>query len=426
MNDNVVITGAGLVSPLGLSVSETWSAVTAGQTGIRKTDNPEAPGFPSAAAAPVLGLDPADLNIHPRDARIMDKHAYMLMKSSHDAFRSAGVDRTTFRDEEIGFFAGMGMVDYTVRDILPAVRQSLNPEGNIDYDTFYSKGFREIYPLWPLSMLNNISFCQVAISLNIKGENTVFSPHADSGIQAIAEAFHSLRDKKVRVALAGGVSEKISPESHARARLHGILEPEGVSESCRPFSEERIGTVLGEGCGVLSLELRSSADKRGIPYSAMVAGFGYGFGKEDSCFCPTPQAISRSMQNAISSARIKPSDVDVVIAHADGTRRGDKNEIDALHRVFGGSLDRTVVYSSKGAFGNLLAGASAVDTILGTLIFEHGIVPPVLNSDPLDKNIRFRIANGESAQTQPKRIMVNALSYEGQCASLIIESIPQG
>ncbi len=423
MENDVVITGTGLVSPLGLSASDTWDAVMSGKSGIMKTEDPEAPGFHRAAAAQVNGLDPSALNIHPRDARIMDRHSYMLMKSTRDAFRAAGVDGSTFRDEEIGFFAGMGMVDYNVRDLLPAVRHSLLPEGTLDYNIFFSKGFRDIYPLWPLSMLNNIAFCQVAIGLHIKGENTVFSPHADSGIQAIAEAFHSLRDGRVGVAFAGGVSEKVCPGSLSRAHFHGILDLEEKNETCRPFSADRKGTVLGEGSGVLALELRSSAEKRGIPYSAAITGFGYGFGREETCFCPSSRAISQSMRGAIVSARIQPSDVDVVIAHGDGTRGGDRNEIAALHQVFSDCLDETVVYSSKGALGNLLAGAPAVDAILGAYMVEHGIVPPALNTHPLEKGIRFHIAQGKPVKTQPKRIMVNALSYEGQCASLILESI---
>ncbi len=111
-------------------------------------------------------------------------------------FSSRGLENASIPREEIGFFAGMGMVDYEVDDLLPAVLKSLNATGDLDYSAFYSKGYTEIYPLWPLSMLNNISFCQVATSLDLQGENTVFSPHADSGAMAVAEGMKALRDEQ--------------------------------------------------------------------------------------------------------------------------------------------------------------------------------------------------------------------------------------
>jgi 3-oxoacyl-[acyl-carrier-protein] synthase II len=425
MDDKVVITGTGLVSSLGLSASETWDALLSGKHGICLIEDFDAQGFDCKIAAQVNGLNHLKLRIYHRDARIMDKLSYMLMKCSQDAFKQSNLDTASIPGEDIGFFVGMGMVDYNVEDILPAIIKSMDSQGNIDYNAFFSQGYQEIYPLWPLSMLNNISFCQVAISLKIRGENTVFSPHADSGVQAIAEAVKTLLDKKAKVALAGGVSEKVSPLSLARAHLQGILNTVGKSDEmmCRPFGANRKGTILGEGCGVLALELRSSADKRGAPYTVMITGYGSAFEIEDNSFGPTAKAISHSMYDAIDNAGIKPSDVDVVIAHGDGTYTGDKNEMDAIHHAFTDCIDKVHVFSSKGALGHLLAGAHAVDTILGVYMIEHGIIPATLNSVPLEKDMRFNLVSENILKVYPRRIMINCQSYEGQCASLIIEAV---
>lgn len=414
MNDKVVITGTGMVTSLGLSASETWNSLLAGKSGIQPITEFDASGFDCRAAAQVNGLNSSDLGIHPRDARIMDKHSLMLMKCVHDAFRESRIDRASIEGEDIGFFAGMGMVDYNRDDLLPSLVKSRDPNGNLDYNRFFSGGYQEIHPLWPLSMLNNISFCQVAISLDIRGENAVFAPHADSGAAAIAEAVRALIEGKAKIALAGGVSEKVSPSSLARADLAGILSTteNNREASCRPFSAERNGTLLGEGCGILALELLSSARARGASFSAMITGYGFAF-----------DSVAIAMQRAIENAGLASSDIDVVIANGDGTHAGDKNEAEAIHQIFSDCIERIVVYSSRGALGNMFACAPAVDIVLGLHMLERGIIPATLNSLLLDENVKFNLVHDKPLRASTKRIMVNSQSYEGQCASLIIEAV---
>ena len=423
MNSRVIISGAGLVSSLGLSAPETWEALFAGRCGIQRIDGFDTQGFDSTAAAQVRGLGPSELGILPRDSRIMDKHSYMLMKSSRDAFRQSGLDRGDIAPEDIGYFAGMGMVDYHVEDLLPAVVQSLNQEGRLDYDKFFSGAYQQIHPLWPLSMLNNINFCQVAIDLGIKGDNTTFCPHADSGFHAIIEAYNSVISGKAKAALAGGVSEKVSPLSIARGLCFGILNTDNTHDiRCSPFGRDRRGTVLGEGCGIISLELQSGAEQRGIPSLAAVTGYGVSFELTEDSHCPTSRAISLAMEQAIDRANLRPPDIDLIIAHADGTYMGDKHEIEAIHHTFSGCVESVNVFSSKGALGHMLAGAAAVDAVLGIYILQHGIIPAVYASPLQDETIKFMLVSGKPIKADPRRILINSRSYEGQCASLIMEA----
>jgi len=422
MTDKIVITGVGLVTSLGHNITESWEAIVSGRSGIGRITAFDAGSFECRHAAEVTGIGAEELNVHPRDSRIMDRHAYMLMKSGRDAFAGARLDAGPAAPEEIGFFAGMGMVDYMVADILPSVLSSLDRQGALDYDAFFSEGYRKIHPLWPLSMLNNISFCQVAIDLGIKGENTVFCAHGDSGIHAIIEACHVVSEKKVKAALAGGVSEKVSPQSLARASLAGILARTGSEDTfpCRPFGKNR-GTILGEGCGMLALELASSSEKRGLQRLAAITGYGASCGPDNAGRGPSSGAIMLAMEQALAGAGLAPSDIDAVIAHGDGTEFGDRSEAGAIQQTFHDGTRRIPVYSSKAAIGNLLAGAAAADVILGICMLQHGIIPPVCGPYSIDNEISLHVIHGEPLRAPLGRILINTRSNEGQCASLIIE-----
>ena len=424
-HDRVVITGAGIVCALGNSLPSVWDAVVSGHHGIRPLEGFDAAGFDCAVGAQVPALSPHSLGIDPRDTRIMNTHSSMLLKAARDAFSASGLDATPLPKETIAFFAGMGMVDYRVEDLLPAVLNSLDTRGELDYAAFYTGGYREIHPLWPLSMLNNISFCQVAIDLDIQGENTVFSPHADSGAQAVSEAVKCVEEGKCAVALAAGVSETITPLSLARGHLSGILNrsAESGEVSVKPFDLNRKGTVLGEGCGVVVLELHSSAEKRGVVPLAAVSGYGTSFDPEAGCPGPSARAIVASMKSALARAEIHPSDIDLIISHGEGSPDGDRKEIEAIQQLFSESTERVKVFSSKGAVGHLLAGAPVVDLVLGMAILRSGTIPMTLHTSTPEPAIRFALVTGEPLKADVRSILVNCQSSQGQAASLILEGV---
>jgi 3-oxoacyl-[acyl-carrier-protein] synthase II len=424
MNDAVVITGTGVICSLGHSEAEVWQALLRGKCGIQPVAGFAAAGFACRRAAQVHGLRPLGDDIHPRFARTLDTQFLLMMQCTRDAFSRSGLGSAAIARDEIGFFAGMGMFDYKIEDLLPAVVKSRDVHGQIDYDAFYSDGFQEIYPLWPLSVLNNIAFCQVAINLDIQGENSVFSPHADSGVQAIAESIKTLRDGKAQVALAAGVSEKVSAMSLARAHLAGLLNTAADLDEtpCRPFGAGRKGTILGEGCGVVALETAAAAALRGTPGLAAITGFGFACEIGEGSGGPTAETISAAMREALDGASLKASDIDVVIAHGDGTEIGDHNESAAIQQVFCNCLKRMVVFASKGALGHLLAAAPVVDAILAVHMLESGMVPATCGGHTPESGIPFQVTRS-LMNLRPRRILINALSREGQCASLVLEKL---
>ena len=422
--DEVVISGSAMLCALGHSKSSAWHAVLSGKSGIGALPGFHPSAFDGAVGAQVRGLDPASLNIPPKMARLTNLPSCMLLKAARDAFLEARLDQPTIPGEELSFFAGMGMVDYELEHLTPAVSKAQTGEGELDINRFLEEGYREIYPLWPLSMLNNVGFCQTAISLGIKGENAVFADQADAGAQAIVEGLWAVREKRARAALVGGVSTRISPFSLARARLAEMLiTSRGTQEmECRPFSRLRSGTVLGEGAAVLVLESRSAATARGAPFTARISGYGLACEKAAGSYAPTERAIADAAEQAIARAGLSPSDVDLVIAHGDGTWAGDRHESKAIGQLFGARAPEVRVFSSKGSLGNCLAGAIALDMVLAVCMLEHQTIPPTLNCDPVEEGIEFDLIKGQSQPARLQRILLNARSPEGQCASFVVEA----
>jgi len=419
--ESIVITGMGTVTSLGATAGDTYRALLKGCSGVRLISGFDTEGFDCRIGAQMPPIDPSNMGIHPRDARIMGMQGLMLMKAARDAFSAGGLDKRPVDGDLIGLFMGMGIVDYEFKDLLPAVQYSLNSGGAINDDDFFSRGYREIYPLWPLSMLNNMALCQVAIHLGIKGENAVFAPHGDAGAWAVAEGVSAILEGKANVVLAGGVSEKISPLSLARGLSADILntDPSLNRNVCPPFKAEAKGTILGEGCGVMVLESRSSAEKRGAPFLAEVSGFGSAFEREEETMRPTARAVQRAMDEAMVDAGIDPAGVDLVIAHGDGTA-GDKNEIDAIAGFFADAGRPIDLYVSKGALGNLFAASPVVDAILTICMMENGMVPAALYVDPVEHHTPFNLICGKALRKRPKCVMINSRSHEGHCVSLVI------
>jgi 3-oxoacyl-[acyl-carrier-protein] synthase II len=414
----IVITGAGAVCSLGNSVPEIWERLLSAKPGFSPLGdhNMGELGIPGARVSTTFEIG---TDIHPQLAKSMGKHLSLLLKSAEEAFDTSALKQGNLQPEEIGFFAGMGMVDYRVEDLLPAVLKSLGPEGELDYEKFFSRGHQEIYPLWSLGMLNNVAFCQAAIHLGIRGENCVFCPHADSGILAVAEGVKVLREKKANAVLAGGISEEISPLSLVRAGLAGLIglpqqrmQEDADGEDSNGDSPE---AFLGECGAMLVIEPLDAAESRGAKPVAKVKGFGFSCERGDKSIFPSSQAVASAMDDALSQARVKPGDIDLMMIGSAGRQGSD--ELEAIRKVFGNRETRPVLISSSRAVGEVFAASPVLDAIIGVKIFEFGLVPECLCVEKSNGTECF-----QKRGSGPGRILINSVSYEGQCASMVMEA----
>ncbi len=369
LTDQVVITGLGAVCSLGNSVREISLGLSSGKSGISEITDFDASGFGCGAAQvkdpPVIKTD-----IHPHLAKTMGKHLSLLVISTGQAMGDAGIEPGRFEPEDMGFFAGMGTVDYHLEDLLPAVAKSLGQSGDLDYDRFFSAGYREIYPLWPLGMLNNVAFCQAAIHFGFRGENAVFTSHGDAGIKAVAEAVKVLGEGKAKVALAGGVSEEISPLSLARARLKGLIgPPESVTDDLTAHGTAT-GVFLGECGAMLVLEPLPGAVARGADVLAKVIGFGFSCHRDVKNSFASSQAICSAMEGALSRAGIGPGQIDVIMLGSSG-----RNEVEAVGQTFGSVGKSPVVVSTAKALGETFAAGPILNAAMGLKISDWSGLP---------------------------------------------------
>jgi 3-oxoacyl-(acyl-carrier-protein) synthase len=423
LTEKVAITGLGGVCSLGNSIPEITGNFISGKSGIGKTADPWTGEF-NLPAARAENPPAIETDIHPQLARSMGKHLSLLLASTQEALRMAGIGFGLFDPREIAFFAGMGMVDYHIEDLLSAVLKSTNSDGDLDYDKFYSVGCRDIYPLWPLGMLNNVIFCQASIHFGLRGENCVFSPHGDAGIQSVVEAARVLVDGKAKVALAGGISEEISFISLARARLNGLVGPGHEA-------------FLGECGAMLILEPLSGALERGAGVLARIAGYDFSCGKDEKDGFTSRQAIESSILGALSHAALEPGGIDLVMLGSLG-----QNEIEAVREIFGSGADAPAVASTAGAMGEMFAAGPILNIAIGLSISDLASLP-LLSFSPAkvrseEQKVEINDAgcftarsSARSAESSARyapapvsRMLVNGISYEGRCASLIIEKTP--
>lgn len=380
MFTQIAITSLGVISSLGVEHKGLWDSFINPKRIYRPI--PEIQYF-DLNNHNLCSIDDKQLSLHPKERRIIGKHSTMLMFASEKAYLKGGL--RDLQPEDIGFFTSFGMVDYTVEDLLPAVVKSIK-DGRLDYSSFFKGAYREIYPLWPLSMLNNIALCQTAIRLGIKGDNAVYTPHSDSSLQAINSACLSVAMGHCKIALAGGVSEVIGPNSLAR-----YLNCNTNKSRVGCNIDDTLITPMAEGSAIFAIERLDDARLRGKRPLALIVGFGSAFGFDDLKGGPSQEAIKRAIERSLINANINSKDIDVVFSHYDSKTEEGINETRALCEIFDKAIK---IVSSKAVLGDMLSGAGAFDIALAISMFDTEKVDTAL---------------------------INAFSVEGNTASLIIK-----
>jgi 3-oxoacyl-[acyl-carrier-protein] synthase II len=361
----VVVTGLGLVSPVGNNVAETWNAILAGTSGIGPITRFDASALKARIAGEVKGFNVSDY-LSPKEARRMDVFIHYGMAAGIQAFRESGLVITEENAHRICVNIGSGIGG------LPMIEETHN-----DY---LASGPRKISPFFiPGTIINMISG-NLSILLGAKGPNLAVVTACTTGLHAIGMSFRMIQYGDADVMICGGAESTITPLAvggFASAQALSTRNDDPATAS-RPWDKDRDGFVLGEGAGVMVLEEYEYARKRGAHIYCELAGFGMS-GDAYHMTAPDTDGPRRSMVNALNDAGVNADQVQYVNAHGTSTPLGDKNETEAIKLAFGDHAKKLVVNSTKSMTGHLLGGAGGLESVLTALAVHHQVSPPTIN-----------------------------------------------
>ena len=406
----VVITGLGLISPVGNSVEEGWQNIIAGVSGIAPITRFDTTTFPVKFAGEVKNFDITEY-ISAKDARRMDTFIHYGLAAGMQAVRDAGLDKEGAADpERVGVAIGSGIGG------LPLIEET-----KAEYD---AAGIRKVSPFFvPGSIINMISG-NLSIEFGFKGPNISIVTACTTGTHSIGEAARIIEYGDADVMIAGGAESTVSPlgmGGFCAARALSTRNDDPATAS-RPWDKDRDGFVLGEGAGVLVLEEYEHAKARGAKIYAEVAGYGMS-ADAYHITAPNMDGPRRSMVNALKNAGVTPADVQYVNAHGTSTPLGDKNESDAIKAAFGDAAKSIVVNSTKSMTGHLLGGAGGVESLFTVLAIHHQISPPTINIINQDPECDLDYCANKARPMKIDVALKNNFGFGGTNGSLVFKRV---
>lgn len=408
MRRRVVVTGMGMVSPLGLSVQETWDGLVAGRVGVAPVDDFATDGFPTRIAAQVKGFV-AENHVDRREVRRMARFTQLAVVAGMQALQGAGLDLQKEDATRVGLQIGSAVGG------MPVIEENTL--------ILHEEGVRRLNPTFAPTVIVSAAPCHMAVLWGIKGPTNAPAAACATGVVALGEAMRWLERGDADVVVAGGSEAILSPLALGAFSRLGALSTrnDDPEHACRPFDVSRDGTVMGEAAAVLVLETERHALRRDAPILAEVAGYGF---SEDAYHITAPDpsgdGAARAMALALKDARIGPADVGYIVPHGTGTALNDVSEARAIHTVFGEHARRIPVSSNKGGIGHTLGAAGAVSAAVGIKAMLEGLLPPTANLVTPDPECDLDHVQGRPRAARADVVLVNAFGFGGQNACLVL------
>lgn len=409
MDRRVVITGLGLITPLGVGVDETWTALCAGKSGISEITRFDASSFDTKIAGEVKNFNPEDF-LPKKEAKRTQAFIAYAVAASRMALEDSGLKISSSNEDRVGVLTGCGMGG------LQLLEQTSM--------TLAKKGPKRITPFFIPMMLGNMAPGMISIYLGAKGPNSSVATACAAGTHAVGDAFKIVRRGAADAMITGGVESVITPTSIAGFNAMKALstrndEPEKAS---RPFDRDRDGFVIGEGCGMFILETLEAAKERGARIYAEICGYGMtGDGFHMAAPSPDGEGAARCMAAALDDAGISYKNIDYINAHGTSTQLNDVYETKAIKSIFKEKAPSMLISSTKSMTGHLLGGAGGVETVFTALTISEGIVPPTINLDNPDKECDLDYVPNIARHANVKAAMTNSFGFGGTNATLILK-----
>lgn len=411
MRKRVVITGLGVISPVGNDKESFWEALKEGKSGIGPITRFDASGMPVRFAGEVRGFDP-NLFLDRKEAKRMDRFSQYAVAATKMALEDAGLDMARVDPERVGvvFATGIGGME------------TFEEQSRV----LLEKGPARVSPFFVPMMIANMAAGQIAINIGARGINFTVNTACASGTNAVGEALRVLQRGEAEVVVTGGTEASVTPLAVAGFSSMKALSTrnEDPQAASRPFDRLRDGFVLGEGAGVLILETLEHALARGARIYAEVAGYGctadaYHITAPD----PQGEGAARAMALALADASLRPEEIDYINAHGTSTDLNDRLETLAIKKVFGPHAYKLAISSIKSMIGHLLGAAGAVEIVATALTIYEGIIPPTINYQEPDPDCDLDYVPNKARQQEVRAALSNSFGFGGHNAVVLLKRL---
>jgi 3-oxoacyl-(acyl-carrier-protein) synthase len=409
----VVITGLGLLSPLGSTLDDNWNALIKGSSAIDFISSLNCSSFKVKIAGELPHFNPECLPTKRKYIKLMNRDAQLAVAATSLALENSKLNRKEIDPFEIGVAFGAFGIQYPFE------------EGYLFLEEF--DGDKTLSPIWPLTILPNMSLCHSAIVHNLKGPNIAFCSLTTSGTQAVGEAFKTIQYGEADIFVAGGCSS-LNPSYLFSLENSGFLahEETNPATACRPFDEKRIGFAIGEGAAVVILEELSHAQRRDAPIYGELIGYasttqGYTLPNEIDTGTMRAEGVVSCLEEALTQAELPPLAIDYINAEGNATALSDQVETEALKKVFGDEAYHLSISSTKATMGHLLCASGPAELIVSTLAMRAGIIPPTINYQNPDATCDLDYTPNRCKHKEINTVLSLTLGLSGENAALLIK-----
>lgn len=408
MKTRVVITGLGMITPLGVGVEKSWQGLIAGKSGISDITAFDASDYNCRIAGEVNDFNPTDF-VHAKEVKKMDRFIQFAIAASDMAMEDAALKVSPDKAHEVGVLIGSGIGG------LPAIEKY--------HKVLLEKGPSRITPFFIPMLIVNLASGQVSIRHGLKGPNLSVVTACATGTHAIGEAFKIIQRGDAKAMVAGGSEAVITPMAVGGFAAMKALSTRNdePARASRPFDSERDGFVMGEGAGIMILEEMEYALQRGAKIYGEIVGYGTsGDAYHISSPSPDGEGAISCMQNCINDAGLQLEEFDYINAHGTSTPINDRQETIGIRQVFGGHADKLAVSSTKSMVGHLLGAAGGVEAVICTLVMEHGMIPPTINYENPDPECDLDYVPNQAVKRKVKAALSNSFGFGGTNAALAL------
>jgi len=402
----VVVTGLGIISPLGLTVAETWNSLREGRSAIGPIQGVDFHNlilrFPNAAQ--VRNFD-ATKHFDPGKEDYIDRFAQFSVVAARDAMKDSGLELTPHLQEQCAVVCGSAVGGQAAIEV--------------GFEDLYVNGRGRVHPLTIPKTMSNAGASHISMDLHLGGPTYTVSTACSSANHAIGQAFRLVRDGEAAMAVTGGSEAMFTIGMLKAWEAMRVISP----DTCRPFSKDRRGMILGEGGAMMILEPLEAAKARGARIYAEICGFGMS-SDAHHLTQPTVEGPSRAMRGALCTAGLAPEQVGYINAHGTGTPGNDPIETRAIRAVFGSHADKLAISSTKSMHGHALGAAGALEAVATILALQHGVLPPTANFTVADPECDLDYIPNKARELKVEAALSNSFAFGGLNAVIAFRSYP--